>query len=110
MKPSTRRLLAARLERARELIEDSAAEPSLGEIAQAAALSKFHLLRLFKAAFGCTPSAYWRARRLDRGRRLLKATPMSVSEIAGALGYESASAFIRAFRRHFGTTPQAFRA
>jgi len=110
VKPSTRRLLAARLERARELIEDTDAEPALDAIAEASALSKFHLLRLFKAAFGCTPSAYWRARRLDRGRRLLRATPMSVSEIAQALGYENASAFIRAFRRHFGTTPQAIRA
>jgi AraC-like DNA-binding protein len=109
VKPSTRRLLAARLERARERIEYSMSEPSLDQIADASALSKFHLLRLFKAAFGCTPSAYWRARRLDRGRRLLRATPMTVAEIAGALGYENASAFIRAFRRHFGTTPQAIR-
>ena len=110
VKPSTRRMLAARLERARERIEDSAAEPTLDEIAEAGALSKFHLLRLFKAAFGCTPSAYWRARRLDRGRSLLKATPMSIAEIAAALGYENASTFIRAFRRRFGTTPQAIRA
>ena len=110
VKPSTRRLLAARLERARELIEDAVEEPSLDAISQASTLSKFHLLRLFKAAFGCTPSAYWRARRLDHGRKLLRATPMSVAEIAEALGYESASTFIRAFRRHFGTTPQAIRA
>ena len=109
VKPSTRRLLAARLQRARERIEDSADEPTLDDLAEASALSKFHLLRLFKSAFGCTPSAYWRARRLDRGRRLLAATSMSVAEIAVALGYESASSFIRAFRRHFGTTPQAIR-
>jgi len=109
VKPSTRRLLAARLERALERLEDSAEEPSLDDLASASTLSKFHLLRLFRSAFGCTPSAYWRARRLDRGRRLLKATSMSVAEIALALGYESASAFIRAFRRHFGTTPQAIR-
>ena len=54
-KASTRRLLAGRLERARQLIEDSPGEPTLGELARASALSKFHLLRLFKAAFGCTP-------------------------------------------------------
>ncbi len=34
---------------------------------------------------------------------------MSVTEIACALGYQDPSAFIRAFRRHFGTTPQAIR-
>lgn len=109
VKASTRRLLAARLQRARELIEDSAEEPSLDALARASALSKFHLIRLFKAAFGCTPSAYAARRRMDRARGLLRASSMTVAEIGRALGYESAGAFIRAFRRHFGVTPAAIR-
>jgi AraC-like DNA-binding protein len=108
-KASTRRLLAARVERARELIEDAAEEPSLDDLARAGALSKFHLLRLFKAAYGCTPSAYAGRRRMDRARRLLAATPMTVAAIGEALGYESTSAFVRAFRRHFGAPPSAIR-
>jgi len=108
-KASTRRLLAARVQRARELIEDAAEAPSLDELARASALSKFHLLRLFKAAFGCTPSAYAGRRRMDRAQRLLAATPMTVAAIGEALGYESTSAFIRAFRRHFGVAPSAIR-
>jgi AraC-like DNA-binding protein len=108
-KPSTRRLLAARVERAREMIESSAETPTLDELARVAAVSKFHLLRLFSAAFGCTPSAYAGRKRIERGRRLLEATSMSVAAIAEALGYESAGAFIRAFRRHFGVTPGAIR-
>lgn len=106
---STRRLLAARIERARELIESSAETPTLDELARVAAVSKFHLLRLFSAAFGCTPSAYAGRRRMQRGRQLLEATSMSVAAIGEALGYESAGAFIRAFRRHFGVTPSAIR-
>ncbi len=109
VKPSTRRLLAARVQRARELIEDSAEEPSLDDLSHASALSKFHLLRLFKAAFGCTPSAYAGRLRMEGARGLLRATSMTVTEIGQALGYESAGAFIRAFRRHFGVTPQAIR-
>jgi AraC-like DNA-binding protein len=108
-KASTRRLLAARIERARELIESSAETPTLDELARVAAVSKFHLLRVFSAAFGCTPSAYAGRKRAERGRRLLEATSMSVAAIAEALGYESAGAFIRAFRRHFGVTPGAIR-
>jgi AraC-like DNA-binding protein len=108
-KASTRRMLAGRLERARQMIEDSHGEPTLDELARASALSKFHLLRLFKAAFGCTPSAYVGRKRMHRARRLLRATPMTVAAIGEALGYESASAFIRAFRRHFGVTPSAIR-
>jgi len=108
-KASTRRLLAGRVERARQLLLDSQAEPTLDQLARASALSKFHLLRLFKAAFGCTPSAYVGRRRMGRARRLLRATPMTVAAIGEALGYESTSAFIRAFRRHFGVTPSAIR-
>jgi AraC-like DNA-binding protein len=108
-KASTRRLLAARVERARELIESSAETPTLDELARAAAVSKFHLLRLFAAAFGCTPSAYAGRRRMSEARRLLRATPMSVAAIGEALGYESSGAFIRAFRRHFGVAPSAIR-
>jgi AraC-like DNA-binding protein len=108
-KASTRRLLAGRVERARDLIEDSDAEPTLDELARACALSKFHLIRLFKAAYGCTPSAYAGRRRMRRAQRLLAATPMTVAAIGEALGYESTSAFIRAFRRHFGVAPSAIR-
>ena len=46
---------------------------------------------------------------MDRAKRLLAATPMSVAAIGEALGYESTGAFIRAFRRHFGVTPSAIR-
>ncbi len=109
VKASTRRLLVARLERAREMVEDSSEAPSLDALARASALSKFHLLRLFKAAFGCTPSAYRARRRMDEARRLLVATPMTVAAIGEALGYESTGAFIRAFRRHFGASPSAIR-
>jgi AraC-like DNA-binding protein len=109
VKASTRRRLAGQLQRARELIEDADAEPSLDQLARASGISKFHLVRLFKAAFGAAPSAFAARRRMDRARGLLAATSMSVAQIGAALGYESAGAFIRAFRRHFGTTPQAIR-
>ena len=46
---------------------------------------------------------------MHRARGLLRATPMSVAAIGEAMGYESTSAFIRAFRRHFGVAPSAIR-
>jgi AraC family transcriptional regulator len=106
----TRRLLLGRLQRAREMIEDHRGRPpSLEALARTSCLSQFHFLRLFKAVFGASPMAYAERCRMERGRSLLRHTPLSVAEVAGRLGYESQSAFARAFRRHVGMTPRLFR-
>jgi AraC family transcriptional regulator len=106
----TRRLLLGRLQRAREMIEDHRGRPpSLEALAQASCLSRFHLLRLFKAVFGASPMAYAERCRMERAQGLLRHTPLSVAEVAGRLGYESQSAFAKAFRRHAGVTPRLFR-
>jgi methylphosphotriester-DNA--protein-cysteine methyltransferase len=56
---TTRRLLLGRLQRAKEMIEDlQGRPPPPDELAQAESLSKFHLLRLFKATFDASPSEY----------------------------------------------------
>jgi AraC-like DNA-binding protein len=41
---------------------------------------------------------------------MLRSTSLTATAIAAAVGYESDSAFLRAFRRHTGTTPAAWRA
>lgn len=106
----TRRLLLGRLQRAREMIEDHRGRPpSLEALAQTSCLSRFHFLRLFKTVFGASPMAYAERCRIERGRNLLRHTPLSVAEVAGHLGYESQSAFAKAFRRHVGVTPRLFR-
>jgi AraC-like DNA-binding protein len=109
VKASTRKLLLARLERAREILHDKG-DISLDALAREAGLSKFHLLRLFKAVHGTTPSGYATAQRMERAKAMLKNSPLTAAAIAEAVGYESDSAFLRAFRRHTGTTPAAFRA
>jgi len=109
LKASTRRLLLARLERAREILHETH-DVSLDALAREAGLSKFHLLRLFKAVHGMTPSGYTTAQQMERAKAMLKGTPLTAAAIATAVGYESDSAFLRAFRRHTGTTPAAYRA
>lgn len=46
--------------------------------------------------------------RLARGRALLAETDMSVTEVAVACGYGSASHFSRSFRAKYGTSPHRF--
>jgi AraC family transcriptional regulator len=111
LKPATRRMLAARLQRARDHIEAAGAlPPTLDALAAVSCLSKFHLVRLFRAAFGCTPMRYAEACRIARAAPLLRDTRLTVAEIAAVVGYDSQSAFARAFRRQRGVTPRAFRA
>ena len=108
---STRRFLLGRLHRAREMIEDHQGRPpSLAALAAASGLSRFHFLRLFTAAFGASPLCYAESRRVARGKALLRETTLPAGTIADILGYESQSAFAKAFRRHVGTSPRRFRA
>jgi AraC-like DNA-binding protein len=109
-RPRTRHMLAGRLQRARDLIEDSGgATPRLDELAAASGLSRFHMLRLFKAAFSSTPSKYAEVCKIRRAMQLLKHTRRPIGEIAAAVGYESQSAFTRSFSRHAGMTPRTYR-
>lgn len=47
--------------------------------------------------------------RCEIARQLLESSSMSIGEIATNLDYSDGSAFARAFRRHCGTTPSAWR-
>ncbi|WP_293677060.1 AraC family transcriptional regulator [uncultured Phenylobacterium sp.] len=108
VKATTARHRLARLEVARAIIADGGAE-NLEQVARAAGLSKFHLLRLFRAVFGVTPMKYAEGLRLDRAAHLLRGPAGLIEEISFGAGYETASAFGRAFRRRYGMSPTAYR-
>ncbi|MBB2196294.1 GlxA family transcriptional regulator [Gluconacetobacter sp. 1c LMG 22058] len=79
---------------------------SVGEIASAAGLSERQLERLFRAHTGATPAAYLAAARLERARRLLRQTSMSVTDVGVACGFMSLTHFSTAFRNRFGYAPR----
>jgi AraC-like DNA-binding protein len=106
-KPSTRRELFHRLERARAFLHEHADRSvTLGELASVASLSQFHLARYFKLAFGAAPITYHRGLRLGRAADLLAAGAGSVALAAEAAGYSDQTALSHAFRRQFGKPPQ----
>jgi len=78
-------------------------------LARMASYSPWHFIRAFRAAYQETPHAYLVDQRLLRARRLLHASPLAISEIAVASGFESRCAFSRLFRERFGITAQALR-
>lgn len=61
--------------------------------------------REFKLKFGNSPRKWIIQKRLSKAASLLKESDKSVKEIAYAVGYESSSHFIQAFRKAFGHTP-----
>jgi AraC-like DNA-binding protein/effector-binding domain-containing protein len=83
---------------------------SLTALASQAALSPFHLHRVFAAAVGETSKQYTLRLRLGRAAALLLTSGDSVLDVALSCGFQSHEVFCRAFRRQFGTTPSAYRA
>lgn len=82
---------------------------SLGELAAAAGLSPFQLLRAAKAAWGETPLRRLTRLRMERAKELLGQGDLSVSEIAYRCGYGNPSHFAAAFCRYAGVTPRRYR-
>lgn len=81
----------------------------LSELARVARTSVRQLERRFEKAIGQTPVAFYRSLRLRRSRVMVEQTSTSVSEIAIACGFGSASTFSRVFIREFGQSPSQLR-
>lgn len=91
-------------------IESHATEPlSLDDVAEAAGVSSFHLVRIFRRAIGVTPHQYLMRVRLQHALALLRDTVRPVTEIAYEAGWSDLSNFIHIFRRDIGCSPRAFR-
>ncbi|MDR6677390.1 helix-turn-helix transcriptional regulator [Pseudomonas oryzihabitans] len=107
-RPDDRCAFPASIARARERLDDAPlVAPTLAELADAAALSRYQLLRAFAQATGLTPHAYLIQRRLQQARRLI-ASGMSLVETAAATGFADQSHLTRLFRRTYGFTPGAY--
>jgi AraC-like DNA-binding protein len=67
-------------------------------------VSKFHMMRLFKAQTGFTIHTYLLQRRLLAARQLIE-RGMLATEACYRCGFRSYSSFTRAYSKHFGSTP-----
>ncbi len=79
-------------------------ELSVDQIAEQFYLSKFHMMRLFRAGTGSSVGGYIIHRRLLRARDLI-ASGLSATESCFRVGFGSYSSFTRAYGKYFGTTP-----
>ncbi|MCZ6831387.1 MAG: helix-turn-helix domain-containing protein [Gammaproteobacteria bacterium] len=82
---------------------------SLSELAARLDCSPRTLSRRFKAVTGQTPSQYLQKQRLAAATELLRATNLSVGEIAWQVGLHDVSYFTALFRKQRGQTPAKYR-
>jgi AraC-like DNA-binding protein len=113
-RPTTGWLAAAADPRLAAALTAIHAEPerrwTLAALARLANLSRTAFFERFQSRLDQTPAAYLQDWRLHLAARRLHGTLDSVGVVAAAAGYDSPSAFARAFRRIHGLSPNAFRA
>lgn len=98
------------LRRTRERLDDEVADgPSVESLAQDAGVHPVSLARAFRRAFGCSPTAYRRRRRVRAAADLLASSRRPAAEIALAAGFADQSHMCRAVRDDLGLTPGQLR-
>ncbi|WP_165864129.1 helix-turn-helix domain-containing protein [Capsulimonas corticalis] len=81
---------------------------SLGDLAGVAGLSPSRFAHLFREQMGAPPLEFLDLRRLDRAKRLLDRSSVSVGAVAEEIGFDPLY-FSRWFKRHTGLGPRAYR-
>ena len=96
--------------RALELLHARVQEPWTTEaLARAVGMSRSAFADRFAAVVGQPPMRYLMAWRMQLARQKLRETHANIAQIAFDVGYESAAAFARAFRRECGAPPAQWR-
>ena len=113
-RPAPRDLLRtspARIRRVLDYVrEDTFSAPTLKEMASIAGLSPTHFGRAFRAATGMPPHKYMQDLRMQRARRLLETTKLSITQIALECGFEQSTSFATSFKKLVGVSPRMWRA
>jgi AraC family carnitine catabolism transcriptional activator len=102
---------SARLAKAIELMESALDAPlPLREIAKQVGVSTRQIERLFVDELQIAPTAFYRQRRIERARTLLRETLQPVREVALESGFGSTAHLSRVYKKAFGCTPTEERA
>ncbi len=91
-------------------MHDAPGQPwTLQQLAARVGMSRSVFAERFKATVGATPMEYLTRWRMLRAGERLRHSADSLAQIAGSLGYDSESAFGKAFRRVMQCSPRQFR-
>jgi AraC family transcriptional regulator len=102
--------LYKRLSRAMDVLRSGfCGQISLDQLAAEASLSKYHFLRLFRTAYGLSPYQYIQHLRIEKARVLLAGSVISITDLAGLLGFDNSQSFSRLFHQRMGLYPTQYR-
>jgi AraC family transcriptional regulator of adaptative response/methylated-DNA-[protein]-cysteine methyltransferase len=98
------------VERALNLIEQGALDhDNIATLASRLGIGPRHLSRLFASHLDASPLQIALSLRVQRAKRLIDATCLSISEIAPRAGFSTTRGMRAAFMRLYGQPPSAFR-
>tara|TARA_R110002073_G_scaffold15953_2_gene62126 strand:+ start:55280 stop:56164 length:885 start_codon:yes stop_codon:yes gene_type:complete len=98
-----------KIRKAKDIIIANMAEPpSLQELANEIGLNIKKLKEGFKQIYGDTVFSFLFDYKMEHARRLLESNKHNVNEVGLKVGYSTASHFIAAFKKKFGTTPKKY--
>ena len=90
--------------------ENLSEDLSLEKLSEIAFFSPFHFQKIFSRYVGESPKQYIMRLRLERIAHYLTLFPsLTINDAAFQAGFSSSSTFIRAFKKYYGTTPEALR-
>lgn len=89
--------------------ERFATEISMDRLAADFGMSVRTLNRHFRAATGRTPLQYLQQLRIDNAKELLKASNLSIAEVAFRVGYPDSSYFSALFKKSISLSPKDYR-
>lgn len=84
-------------------------EINIKKLANVACISVYHFHRIFKAHIGESAGAYITRIRLEKAALKLQTGNDLLSHIAEKTGYQTQHSLSKAFKKHFGISPTAFR-
>lgn len=97
------------IRRVRDHLDRHYASPiTLAALAKLAGMSRFHLVRTFRAVYGETPIRYLSHRRIERAQDLLRYANLTVTEVCVSVGFASLSSFSSRFSELVGESPSAY--
>ncbi len=106
---SFKALVSPKMQKAIEFIEGNFSNPiSIDTIAEKVNLNRTYLHKLFKSHMKESPMDYVTRLRIEKAKKLMRATSLSTIEIAVEVGYNSRQGFFKAFKKITGISPSEY--